>query len=315
MKSNAKANLDEYNKYKRQPKESQPANPLINFTNFNTKIIEEINIARAAPTEYAAKLERISTKFITKFKVKINDTEMNVREGVAIFDEAIQFLLNMTPLQPLEEVEGLGKSADELLSVLIIQEGVNMKELEPSIYELEKRLDHYGVFFGEFCELIDYGSADPELVVLNFVLCDGDDSRKARKILFNPLLRYIGISSGILPSERTCSILNFVQYFYRPGEEIPENMLNRYTYQPNMSERVMNLRQQSCEVYLDKKEQYKEHFEMTLLLEEDKPSKKVKKVKEIKKKIKDKITGKEIMIVKKIITYEDGEEEVQTYTL
>ena len=92
-------------------------------------------------------------------------------------------------------------------------------------------------------------------------------------------------------------------------------MLNRYTYQPNMSERVMNLRQQSCEVYLDKKEQYKEHFEMTLLLEEDKPSKKVKKVKEIKKKIKDKITGKEIMIVKKIITYEDGEEEVQTYTL
>ena len=315
MKSEGQSNIDEYNKYKKQPKEAKPVNKFINFGTFNRKIIGEINLARAQPSEYAAKLERFSTKFESKFKVKINDTEMNIREGSALFDEAIQYLLNISPLDPLEEVEGLEKSADELLSVLIIQEGCNMKDMEPSIFELEKRLDHFGVFFGEFCELIDYGSADPEIIVMNFVLCDGDDSRRDRKILFNPLLKYVGVSSGILPSEKTCSILNFVQYFYKPGEEIPENMLNRYTYQPNMSERFMNMKQQSCEVYLNKKEQYREHFEMTLIEQEEQPEKKVKRVKEVKKKIKDKITGKEVMIVKKTITYEDGSEEVQTFTL
>ena len=82
-----------------------------------------------------------------------------------------------------------------------------------------------------------------------------------------------------------------------------------------MSERFMNMKQQSCEVYLDKKEQYREHFEMTLIEQEEQPEKKVKRVKEVKRKIKDKITGKEVMIVKKTITYEDGSEEVQTFTL
>ena len=68
-------------------------------------------------------------------------------------------------------------------------------------------------------------------------------------------------------------------------------------------------------IYLNKKEQYREHFEMTLIEQEEQPEKKVKRVKEVKKKIKDKITGNEVMIVKKTITYEDGSEEVQTFTL
>lgn len=286
---------------------------LVNFTQMNQKIIEEINLARTCPSEYAAKLERFSTKIINNKKVKIGSTEMNLTEGQEVFDEAIQYLLNISALDPLEQVEGLSKSADELLSVLIIQEGVNMKDIEPSIYELEKRLDHFGVFFGEFCELINYGIKDPEVIVMYFILGDGDDLRRDRKIIFNPLLKYVGISSGTLPSENNCTIINFVQYFYKPGEEIPENMLNRYTYRHN-ADRFQKIRQQSREAYLDKKEQYREHFE-NIYPDEPKSMKKIKKVREVKKKTKDKLTGQEIVIVKKTIIYEDGEEEVQTYNL
>lgn len=306
---------------KPKPKSSLP----LTFNTYNNKILQEINLARTSPSEYAAKLELYSTQLVGKNTVKINETEMHLKEGPDIFDEAIQYLLNISPLEPLIKVDGLDSSADELLSVLTVQEGLNFKEMESSssIFELEKRLDHYGVFFGEFCELIDYGSADPELVVVNFVLCDGDESRKDRKIVFNPLLRYVGISSGVLPSEKTCSILNFVQYFYKPGEEIPENMLNRYTYQPNNRDRLSHFKQQSAEVYLDKKDKYKDHFEIGNIYDsyhndnsqQVVKEKKVKKVKEVKKKIKDKITGKEVVVVKKVTTYEDGEEEVETYTI
>ena len=291
---------------------------LINFAVFNEKIISEINLARVKPSEYAAKLERISTQ-VKDNKILVDDQEMILKEGIEIFDEAIQYLLNISPLEPFIPEEGLSKSAEELLSVLIIQEGINMKDIQQNMYDLEKRLDHFGVYFGEFCEVLDYGCLDPEWVVINFILGDGDESRKDRKNIFNPLLKYIGITSGILPSTKKCTIINFVQYYFKPGQEIPELMLERYTYHPNMKEKFKQMKEKSAQVFMDKRDQYKEHFEnydnIPDQYNDDNSGKKVKKIKKITKKIKDKLTGKEVVTVKTIITYADGEEVVENYIL
>ena len=291
---------------------------LINFAVFNEKIISEINLARVKPSEYAAKLERISTQ-VKDNKILVDDQEMILKEGTEIFDEAIQYLLNISPLEPFIPEDGLSKSAEELLSVLIIQEGINMKDIQQNMYDLEKRLDHFGVYFGEFCEVLDYGCLDPEWVVINFILGDGDESRKDRKNIFNPLLKYIGITSGILPSTKKCTIINFVQYYFKPGQEIPELMLERYTYHPNMKEKFKQMKEKSAQVFMDKRDQYKEHFENYDIVNEngynDYTGKKVKKIKKITKKIKDKLNGKEAITVKTIITYADGEEVVENYIL
>ena len=291
---------------------------LINFAVFNEKIISEINLARVKPSEYAAKLERISTQ-VKDNKILVDDQEMILKEGTEIFDEAIQYLLNISPLEPFIPEDGLSKSAEELLSVLIIQEGINMKDIQQNMYDLEKRLDHFGVYFGEFCEVLDYGCLDPEWVVINFILGDGDESRKDRKNIFNPLLKYIGITSGILPSTKKCTIINFVQYYFKPGQEIPELMLERYTYHPNMKEKFKQMKEKSAQVFMDKRDQYKEHFENYDIVNEngynDYTGKKVKKIKKITKKIKDKLNGKEAITVKTIITYADGEEVVENYVL
>ena len=243
------------------------------------------------PSEYAAKLERISTQ-VKDNKILVDDQEMILKEGLEIFDEAIQYLLNISPLEPFILEEGLSKSAEELLSVLIIQEGINMKDIQQNMYDLEKRLDHFGVYFGEFCEVLDYGCLDPEWVVINFILGDGDESRKDRKNIFNPLLKYIGITSGILPSTKKCTIINFVQYYFKPGQEIPELMLERYTYHPNMKEKFNQMKEKSAQVFMDKRDQYKEHFENYDNIDDqyndDNSGKKVKKIKKITKKIKDK---------------------------
>ena len=109
-------------------------------------------------------------------KAKIGNHTMKLKEGSAIFDESINFLLSIEPMDPLQLSEGLSESAIELLYLLIIQEGVDMSEFNLDIYDLEHRLDHFLVYFGEFNELIDYGSFDTEFMVVNFLLSDGDET-------------------------------------------------------------------------------------------------------------------------------------------
>ena len=208
---------------------------IVIYSKFIEEVISEINLARTKPSEYAAKLERISSTLQGR-KVKVGKSIMKLKEGAAIFDETIQYLLNIGHMEPLELCEGLSESANELLSILIIQEGVDMSDFNLDIYDLEHRLDHFGVYFGEFSELIDYGSFDPEFIVVNFLLSDGDETRNDRHTVMNPLMKYCGITSGILPSTKKCTILNFVQHYFKPGEEIPEKMLQNYTYKPNVKD-------------------------------------------------------------------------------
>ena len=91
------------------------------YSKFVQEVIEEINFARTKPSEYAAKLERISSTLNGR-KVKVGKSIMKLKEGSAIFDETIQYLLNIGQMEPLELCDGLSESANELLSILIISD-------------------------------------------------------------------------------------------------------------------------------------------------------------------------------------------------
>ena len=294
---------------------------LLIYSKFVDEVISEINFARTQPSEYAAKLERIGST-VKGRKVQVGNSTMKLKEGSKIFDEAIQYLLNIGTMEPLELCDGLSESANELLSILIIQEGVDMSDFNLDIYDLEHRLDHFGVFFGEFSEIIDYGSFDPEFVVVNFILGDGDETRNDRHTILNPQMKYCGIASGILPSTKKCTVLNLVQHYFKPGEEIPEKILVNYTYRPNAKEQFKKLNGKIGEVFFDKKNKYHQKYNIdsyTYINDENEngkiTGKKPKKIKKITRKFKDKNTGREVITVKTIITYIDGEEVVDTYEL
>ena len=289
------------------------------YSKFVEDVINEINFVRTKPSEYAAKLERICSS-ITGHKVKVGNSIMKLREGSKIFDESIQYLLNIGPMEPLELCDGLSESANELLSILIIQEGVDMSEFSLDIYDLEHRLDHFGVFFGEFNEIIDYGSFDAEFVVVNFILGDGDETRTDRHTILNPQMKYCGIASGILPSTKKCTVLNVVQHYYKPGEEIPDKILQNYTYRPSAKDQFKKLNGKIGEIFFDKRNKYNQKYNIdsyTFINDSNSKfnGKKPKKIKKITKKFRDKNTGREIVTVKTIITYMDGEEVTDTYAL
>ena len=244
---------------------------LIIYSKFIEEVISEINFARTQPSEYAAKLERIGST-ISGRKVQVGKSIMKLKEGSKIFDEAIQYLLNIGAMEPLELCDGLSESANELLSILI--------------------------------------------------LGDGDETRNDRHTILNPKMKYCGIASGILPSTKKCTVLNLVQHYFKPGEEIPEKILVNYTYRPNAKEQFKKLNGKIGEVFFDKKNKYHQKYNIdsyTYINDENEngkiTGKKPKKIKKITRKFKDKNTGREVITVKTIITYIDGEEVVDSYEL
>lgn len=292
---------------------------IVIYSKFAQEVVDEINFVRTNPSEYAAKLERISLGLIGR-KVKVGKNIMKLKEGLAIFDETIQYLLNLNKMEPLELCDGLSESANELLSILILQEGIDMTDFSLDLYDLDRRLDHFGIYFGDFKELIDYGSFDPEFVVVNFLLSDGDETRNDRNIIMNPLMKYCGITSGILPSNKKCTILNFVQYYFKPGEEIPDEIIRNFTYNPIPKEQFKAFNEQCKDIFYDKKNKYQKKYDensFSFIKEKDGDisGKKPKKIKKITRNFHDKLTGKEVTTVKTIITYIDGEEVIDNYVL
>jgi hypothetical protein len=376
---------------------SNPALKISNFTKFSKIVFDELNLARSNPKEYAKKLTKIKSN-IKDNLLNLNGNGIYFTEGTKAFDEAIEFLKSYpTPSNlTLSWTKGIVSSADELLNYLILHEGIEgMSEMEKKIYDLDKRMNHYGASFGELDELIDYGTFDPEYVVVNFIVCDGDKERKERQILFNPLIKFCGISAAILPSNKMCTVINLAEFFYNPGEVVPQSILQKFTNLSlnqsvnNKSGNINNSyleelkprkRNDSTKLYREKEEKFKQknagrnyggviNLNNTGILKNDSQVVKKEDVKEksnvaddsskniveskvvsekekekpveakksdkvenknnkvddlilpenvdrvnfIEKKVKDKKTGKDILMVKKTIFYSDGNKDIILY--
>jgi hypothetical protein len=248
---------------------SNPALKISNYVKFSIKVFEELNFARNNPKLYAKKLLDIKANLKDNI-LNINGCGIYFTEGGAAFDEAIEFLKslpNPTKLS-LTWSQGIVNSADEVLSLLILHEGIEgMSEIEKSKYELDKRLNHYGAAFGELDELIDYGNFDPEYVVINFIVCDGDPERRERQIVFNPLIKFCGISAGLMISKKICTVINLAEHFYNPGEVVPQVILQKFTnlnlnssnqYYEQEKEVKNRKRNNSTKLFKEIEEKYKE---------------------------------------------------------
>lgn len=254
--------------------QGNPALKIQNFTKFSTRVLSEINAVRANPRNYSIKLKKYKAN-IHENIIDINGFGIFISEGIECFDDAINFLNGIEELEKLAFSSGISKSADELLNLLTLHDGIpDMIEIEKTNYDLEKRMNHYGAAFGELDELIDYGTFDPEFVVVSFILCDGDPTRKERNIIFNPNVKYIGISSGLLPSDKVCTVINLAEYFYNPGELVPDHIINRYTtclnysgnsnvsrsINPSVNNNNPLKRKNSANLYNEKANKYKDYI-------------------------------------------------------
>ena len=225
----------------KKTKEINPAMKIRDFYSFSLQVLNEINYAREHPDEFIEKLKELQETiedpkdnclFIENVPFIYNNLSGSL-------DNSIKFLENQKELPKLIYNKEITQACDYLLDELVSHDGLDDENANE--YSLENRLSKFGHPFGENYELIDYGMFDPEFIVINFVLGDGDKKKFERNIIFNPKVKYIGIASGILSSEKICTIINFCEEFYDLYEKIPPNIEKKYSQlTPSFNTKTIN---------------------------------------------------------------------------
>ena len=210
----------------RRTRDVNPALKIRDFYSFGMQILNQINYARMYPDEFVEKLEELNNTIPNDNCLYIDGVPFlysNLKESL---EDAINFLSNQNPLPGLVYNKTITQACDYLLDELIIHDGLD--DENSNKYSLENRLSKFGEPLGETYELIDYGMFDPEFIVINFILCDGDNQKYERNVIFNPKIKCLGIASAILPSEKICTVINFCEEFFDKYEQIPLEVQMKY---------------------------------------------------------------------------------------
>ena len=225
----------------KKEKEFNPALKIRDFYSFSLQILNEINYAREHPDEFVEKLKELQgsiedSKDNCLFIENVPFIYTNLSGSL---NDAIKFLENQNEIPKLIYNKTITQACDYLLDELVSHDGLDDENAND--FSLENRLSKFGHPFGENFELIDYGMFDPEFIVINFILGDGDKNKFERNIIFNPKVKYVGIASGILSSEKICTIINFCEEFFDLNEKIPLNIEKKYSkLTPSFNTKTIN---------------------------------------------------------------------------
>ena len=226
---------------RRREKEFNPALRIRDFYSFSLQILNEINYAREHPDEFVEKLKELQ-ETVEDSKdncLYIENVPFVYNNLLGSLDDSIIFLEKQKELPKLIYNKTITQACDYLLDELLTHDGLD--DENANNYSLENRLNKFGRPMGENYELIDYGMFDPEFIVINFVLGDGDKNKFERNVIFNPKVKYIGIASGILSSDKICTIINCCEEFYDSYDKIPSSVEQKYNKKaPSFNTKTIN---------------------------------------------------------------------------
>ena len=94
--------------------------PIINFTIFSENVVKEINKVRTNPLEYMGKLKKLA-KINNEGELEFNGILIKLRENKKSFNEALDFLSKQEKVNKLTIKNGIIKSVEDLMKVLIIK--------------------------------------------------------------------------------------------------------------------------------------------------------------------------------------------------
>ena len=78
-------------------------------------------------------------------------------------------------------------------------------------------LNQFGRYEGQFGESTDFGSLSPEMVVVNLLVDDGNQSRSNRRMLFKETYRKIGCGSAPHSTYKSVTVIMYATNFIPGG--------------------------------------------------------------------------------------------------
>ena len=203
-------------------------------------IFNLINKYRANPRELARHLEKLK-KYLDKSTNILSEPDkiqIQMVEGENVFNEAINFLKNLRPLQPLQWDDCLAQSAQEHVDD-IGPKGLLLYQSSDGT-EPEDRITKYGNYIESLGENIDFGPNDEIGVIVSLTLDDGEEERPHRDNLFKNDYKKIGIACGPHQTEFQMCVMDLAYDFIPKGQNNNINNNQNNNMNNNMNQNEVN---------------------------------------------------------------------------
>ena len=288
---------------------------------FEEQLVNKINEFRTNPKGYAKKINEYIPYFKGK-NLRMPGTYINFKtqEGADAYIEAVDFLSKQDGVEPFEPSKGLAIISKKYLDEM---QKIDVEELDN--INIDEIIEQYGTIRGDLNRAIDFGGEDPEQVLINLIISDGDPSRGNRDALLSTNLKKIGVANGKHKIYNFCTVIFICTEFQNTRDSDDhgfiydsEEINNTYKEGKTIKPKKVSLKQKPKEESPPKKQEiYSEKNEL--------PPKKKQLQKEVKNKIDDddddipegvvsetrteKIVeknGKKVRIIKIVRVMEDG---------
>ena len=203
------------------------SNQVLKFLSPQEKqILDEINFARAKPSEYLKLLLEFRGNYKGK-EIHFPDGRILVtNEGVAALDDAINFLRRVQPAPPLEIREGMIQAARIHATDLVTNNRSGHQGSDGS--RPQDRFSRYGTWNNTVGENIVYDCRNSRNDVILMLIDDGTANRGHRKNLFKGDFGVIGVATGKRPDASAISVITFAGGFNERGSSRDANVPQKY---------------------------------------------------------------------------------------
>ena len=217
-------------------------------------IFNLINKFRANPKELARHLELLKKYLDTSTNILSEPDKIQIQmvEGEEVFNEAINYLKSLSPLEPLQWEDALAASAQEHVDD-IGPKGLLLYQSSDGT-EPEERITRYGKYIDSLGENIDFGPNDAIGVIVSLTLDDGEEERPHRDNLFRNDYKKIGIACGPHQTEFQMCVMDLAYDFIPKGQEqqninmknqINQNINNNMNINQNLRNNDINANNQA----------------------------------------------------------------------
>ena len=158
------------------------------------EVLEEINLARTRPAEYAAYLEQLRPYFEGREYRRPGRPAVLTEEGARPLEEAISFLRAAKPALALALSRGMCSGAGELVKDQAGTDATGHRGSDGSF--CEQRTQRFGSWAEPIGENLSYGADAARERVLTLLIDDGFASRGHRKRLLDPAFKVAGVACG-----------------------------------------------------------------------------------------------------------------------
>lgn len=177
---------------------------------FRTQFIAELNSLRENPQNYSG-IVRSYEKYFEDEILKIPNTiPIKTKEGSGPLIELAMILDSLDSMCPIVACEGLNQCTMNAIEYLQVFDEVSQ------VYDMkiDELLANYGEVYGPYAQVCDFGSNNPQLLLLMLLMDDNDFTRPNRTSLLNPNFKMIGLTQGPHRKFTWCSIIMLARHFY-----------------------------------------------------------------------------------------------------